>query len=124
MHGGDDGIIRHPSLLRKVRCFMAIKSKGKGSGSDKEDGVRYLDTAEAGRHIGLSRKTLEKMRVVGNGPPFRKHGRYVRYTIAELDHWSRECRRRSTSDPGSRPNDRAQRPRHLPQRDRQNCFRR
>ena len=38
--------------------------------------------------IGLSARTLEKMRGAGQGPRFRKHGRYVRYHIVDLDAWS------------------------------------
>lgn len=37
---------------------------------------------------GLSPRTLEKMRSSGHGPCFRKHGRYVRYHIDDLDDWS------------------------------------
>ena len=51
-------------------------------------GSPFLDTAQAGHYVGLSRRTLEKMRVVGGGPTFRKHGRYVRYHIDDLDAWS------------------------------------
>lgn len=38
------------------------------------------------------------MRVVGGGPEYRKHGRYVRYHIDDLDAWSWERAKRSTSD--------------------------
>ncbi len=47
---------------------------------------------------GLSFPTLEKMRLTGNGPRFRKHGRYVRYHIADLDAWSEGRQKNSTSD--------------------------
>ncbi|MGX9182125.1 helix-turn-helix transcriptional regulator [Mesorhizobium sp. BHbdii] len=52
-------------------------------------GSPFLNTAQAGFYIGLSQRTLEKMRLTGNGPKFRKHGRYVRYHIDELDEWSK-----------------------------------
>ena len=38
----------------------------------------FLTTAQAASYVGLSRRTLEKMRITGNGPAYRKHGRYVR----------------------------------------------
>ena len=65
-------------------------------------GSPFLNTAQAAFYIGLSRRTLEKMRLTGDGPRFRKHGRYVRYHINDLDAWSEDERRSSTSDPGQR----------------------
>ena len=35
---------------------------------------RYLRTAEAARHLGLSGRTLEKHRCYGTGPLYRKSG--------------------------------------------------
>jgi len=61
-------------------------------------GSPFLNTAQAAHYVGLSARTLEKMRVVGGGPRFRKHGRYVRYHIDDLDDWSAARARRSTSD--------------------------
>lgn len=52
-------------------------------------GSPFLNTAQAAFYVGLSHRTLEKMRTAGVGPRFRKHGRYVRYHINELDAWSR-----------------------------------
>jgi excisionase family DNA binding protein len=51
-------------------------------------GSPFLNTDQAAHYIGLARQTLEKMRREGRGPRFRKHGRYVRYHIADLDAWS------------------------------------
>ena len=61
----------------------------------------FLATAEAATYVGLSRRTLEKMRTAGNGPIYRKHGRYVRYHIADLDAWSATRRTSSTSEYGT-----------------------
>lgn len=58
----------------------------------------FLTTQQAAEYLGLKRRTLEKMRVVGGGPPYRKHGRYVRYHRDELAVWSESRARRSTSD--------------------------
>ncbi|WP_137390339.1 helix-turn-helix transcriptional regulator [Rhodoligotrophos defluvii] len=66
--------------------------------ANAKKGSPFLDTAQAAHYVGLSRRTLEKMRVAGGGPRFRKHGRYVRYHIADLDDWSAARARRSTSD--------------------------
>lgn len=51
-------------------------------------GSPFLNTAQAAFYIGLSQRTLEKMRTIGGGPRYRKHGRYVRYHIDDLDGWS------------------------------------
>jgi len=60
----------------------------------------FLTTVEAATYVGLSRRTLEKMRTAGNGPIYRKHGRYVRYHITDLDAWSTARRTNSTSEYG------------------------
>lgn len=61
-------------------------------------GSPFLSTAQAAFFVGLSRRTLEKMRVQGLGPVYRKHGRYVRYHIADVEAWSNAHLKRSTSD--------------------------
>jgi len=39
------------------------------------------------------------MRTTGSGPAYRKHGRYVRYHISDLDAWSTLRQKNSTSEP-------------------------
>jgi hypothetical protein len=59
----------------------------------------FLDTEGAAAHLGLGKSTLEKYRVAGIGPAYRKHGRRrVLYLRAELDAWSAAQARRSTSE--------------------------
>ena len=53
-----------------------------------------------GPDLGLAQKTLEKLRVIGGGPRFRKHGRRVLYRREDLDAWSEERVRTPTSDSG------------------------
>lgn len=60
-------------------------------------GSPFLNTAQAAFYVGLSQRTLEKMRVVGGGPAYRKHGRYVRYHIDDLEAWSQARARHSTA---------------------------
>lgn len=66
--------------------------------ANAKKGSPFLSTGQAALYIGLSNRTLEKMRVVGGGPKFRKHGRYVRYHIDDLDAWSSAHAKDSTSD--------------------------
>ena len=68
--------------------------------AEARKGSPFLSTREAAFYLGLSFRTLEKMRLTGNGPRFRKHGRFVRYHIADLDAWSEGRRHSSTSDGG------------------------
>lgn len=63
----------------------------------------YLPTVEVAKILGLSRRTLEKMRVQGRGPVYRKLGSRVAYTMDDLTAWADSNRRRSTSDPGPAP---------------------
>lgn len=58
----------------------------------------FLNTREAATWLGLTKNTLEKMRVQGAGPLYRKHGRYVRYHMEDLIAWSDASKRKSTSD--------------------------
>jgi hypothetical protein len=75
--------------------------------SQREIQPRYLNNTEAAAYLKLSPRTLEKQRVVGGGPRFRKFGSRVMYAIADLDAWADERACASTSDlnyePGGRP---------------------
>lgn len=64
----------------------------------REPDKPFLNTVEAAAWLRLTKNTLEKMRVHGRGPEYRKHGRYVRYHIEDLVEWSKANKRRSTSD--------------------------
>ena len=71
--------------------------------ANAKKGSPFLNTDQAAHYVGLSRRTLEKMRWGGGGPRFRKHGRYVRYHIDDLDKWSAEHLKSSTSEPDCQP---------------------
>jgi len=51
-------------------------------------GSPFLSTEQAAFYLGLSPRKMQAMRRQGTGPPFRRHGRYVRYHIDDLDAWS------------------------------------
>lgn len=63
-------------------------------------GSPFLTTEQAASYVGLTRQTLEKMRRKARGPCFRKHGRYVRYHIADPEAWSNANRRLSVGSAG------------------------
>lgn len=46
-----------------------------------------LTTAEAARYVRLSKPTLERFRLTGEGPLYAKLGGAVRYRRSELDKW-------------------------------------
>lgn len=60
---------------------------------------RYLTNAEAAKYLRLSPRTLEKHRVLGGGPRFRKFGRRVLYALTDLEAWADERTFSMTSDP-------------------------
>ncbi len=61
--------------------------------------VRYLTNDEAANFLRLSPRTLEKQRVIGGGPRFRKFGRRVMYALADLEAWADARSFEATSDP-------------------------
>lgn len=61
--------------------------------------ARYLTNHEAAAFLRLSPRTLEKQRVLGGGPRFRKFGRRVMYAMADLETWANERSFEATSDP-------------------------
>jgi len=52
-------------------------------------GTPFLSTEQAAFYLGLSARKLQQMRGEGSGPRFRRHSRYVRYHIDDLDDWSK-----------------------------------
>ena len=62
--------------------------------------MTYLNTKEAAKHLNLSKNTLERMRVRGDGPQYVKLARAVRYRVTDLDEFMREMVVSSTSERG------------------------
>ncbi|WP_425522007.1 helix-turn-helix domain-containing protein [Stutzerimonas stutzeri] len=60
---------------------------------------RYLTNDEAAEYLRLSPRTLEKLRVIGGGPKFRKFRRRVMYAVSDLDAWADARSFDATSDP-------------------------
>jgi predicted DNA-binding transcriptional regulator AlpA len=60
--------------------------------------VRYLSNDEAAQVLKLSPRTLEKFRVIGGGPRYRKLGRRVVYSVQDLETWADARACDSTSD--------------------------
>lgn len=58
----------------------------------------FYSNEEAADFLRLSPRTLEKYRVRGGGPPFRKLGRRVVYALSDLEDWAGRRVCDSTSD--------------------------
>jgi predicted DNA-binding transcriptional regulator AlpA len=58
----------------------------------------FLDTAGSAALLKLSRSTLTKRRLTGDGPKYLKLGRRVVYARRELEAWARSHERGSTSE--------------------------
>nr|WP_294394340.1 helix-turn-helix domain-containing protein [uncultured Sphingomonas sp.] len=57
-----------------------------------------MNTIDAARYVGLSKPTLERFRLTGEGPSYCKLGGAVRYRMADLDAWLESRLTRSTSE--------------------------
>ena len=106
----------------QVRAWMAARCteaerganraglRGEAAGAIDEDRVgdvavndkptEYMGTREAAAFLGLSPRTLDRYRVIGEGPAFYKSGTRIRYARADLEDWAAARRRTSTSDEG------------------------
>ena len=60
--------------------------------------ISPVDTDGAAKLAGIARKTLENMRTRGDGPPFLKLGRLVRYDPRDIENWKAQRRFQSTSE--------------------------
>jgi hypothetical protein len=61
-----------------------------------------LTPEQAAKVRGISLSKENKDRMTGDGAPFEKYGRTVRYRYGTLLDWMAQHTRRSTSDEGSR----------------------
>ena len=60
--------------------------------------MKFLTAKEAAALYGVSLSWLAKRRMGGDGPPFVKVGRSVRYTETGLIQWAKSRQRLSTSE--------------------------
>ena len=81
---------------------------GLNGGTSMNGHPRLLTTEEAAAWLSLRPRTLECYRNRGEGPRFRKIGRWVRYLESDLDDWLEKCVRVSTSDDGSASREKVQ----------------
>jgi phage terminase Nu1 subunit (DNA packaging protein) len=58
----------------------------------------FLDEAELAELLKVSRRTVQRWRVEGCGPRFRRHGARIRYALSDAMAWSEANSARSTSE--------------------------
>ena len=60
-----------------------------------DQAVRFLTAAQAAKHLGLSRRALDYLRMAGRGPKYRRFADCILYDREELDAWLRRQQRPS-----------------------------
>lgn len=62
---------------------------------------RLFDQTELAKELGLSERSLERYRLLGNGPRYVRVGlRLIRYREEDVEAWINQSLRTSTSDVG------------------------
>jgi len=51
-------------------------------------GSPFLNTAQAAHYLGISERSLQRLRASGKGPTARRHARMVQYHVDDLLAWS------------------------------------
>jgi predicted DNA-binding transcriptional regulator AlpA len=67
----------------------------------KEIASSFVSPEQAARYLGVSRSWLAQLRVRGEGPPYHKFGKVVRYQLGNLQEWTDDRKRGSTSQPAA-----------------------
>ena len=82
--------------------FSGSRDMDHDDGNGGDDNDRLLTTQEAADFLNVSVSWLAKARMTGEGPPFVKMVKTVRYRKSVLREYVRTRMRRSTSDTGAR----------------------
>lgn len=73
----------------------------------ESNSAEYLTEKQVAGLLGLAPKTLQRQRLFGSGPPYRKLGSGlrapVRYSRSELEAWIRSCPSGGYRSRGDRP---------------------
>jgi predicted DNA-binding transcriptional regulator AlpA len=60
--------------------------------------TEFVDVCEVAKRLGVSASFLNKARLTGDGPPYLKIGKTVRYDWHRVIEWAEAHSRRSTSE--------------------------
>ena len=75
-----------------------LDDRGAGHPDPLADRTAYLTTTEAAHYLRMSKQFLEIARHRGDGPPYIKLARVVRYHRPSLDQWMLERQRHHTAE--------------------------
>jgi excisionase family DNA binding protein len=84
-------------VLQDSKCVASAPEKVPGKPPASAIGV-LLTAEEAAQLLKVSLSWLAKARMRGDGPPFIKIGRAIRYSDAALQQWMKSRQRLSTSE--------------------------
>jgi hypothetical protein len=82
----------------EMRARVSAPPVRQEPGFNSENPPRYLSTLEAASLLRLSPRTLEKHRVYGTGPTYRKLGGRVIYASVDVIAWAETGAKTSTAD--------------------------
>lgn len=68
-----------------------------GRASDMQSFAPKVTVRKAASFLGLSKSTLDKLRLTGGGPTYIRLGRRVVYDLGDLEAWADRGRRSNTS---------------------------
>lgn len=50
----------------------------------------YFTESEAAKHLGVGRRTLQRWRMTGEGPPYKRLGpKFIRYSVSDCEKWTK-----------------------------------
>lgn len=100
----DRGMARGEQVLL-VGHSPALTNETRGMSDDEDaraerarSGNPFLNSPQAAYFLRMSNRQMERLRSRGDGPRFRRHGRYILYHIDDLDAWSKSTRTPSGGD--------------------------
>ncbi len=82
--------------------FPSVEIMRRARAVDDTGLIPFVDTEAAARYLALSSHSLECYRSLGGGPPFYKFGKFVRYSVQDLEVWTAERRHNQTGGGNSR----------------------
>ncbi len=88
------GAARRPAFAKATQTPAQARAIPRAKAAEPD---ALLNVRQAAERLGLSKSTLDKMRIAGKGPRFiRSTDRAIRYDPADLDRWINQ--RRSQPD--------------------------
>jgi excisionase family DNA binding protein len=75
------------ALMADLVADGALNLSGMPRATATAKPAEYITAKQLAERLGLSRQTIDSWRYQGTGPRWRKLGRVVRYSVADVDAW-------------------------------------